>query len=142
MGPDDDLRIAWTIGVALDAGQIVEWLYHDLAGIQCDPNGPGYARIIIRPQPVGDITWVRANYDSIRGRIASDWKRTPDGFALKVTIPANTTATVFVPATSADHVTEGRLPAARAKGVRFLRCESGAAVYEIGGGEYAFASQL
>jgi hypothetical protein len=123
-------------------GQIMEWFYHDLAGIQCDPNGPGFAGIIIKPQPVGDITWVKAGYDSIRGRIASDWNRSPDRFTLKVTIPANTTATVFIPAQAADRVTEGRLPAAKAEGVKFLRCESGVAVYEIGSGRYEFSSRL
>jgi hypothetical protein len=123
-------------------GQIMEWFYHDLAGIGCDPNGPGFARIIIRPQPVGDLTWAKASYDSIRGRIVSDWKRVGDTFTLKVTIPANTTATVFVPASSADRVTEGRTPASLAKGIRFLHQGPGQAVYEVGGGQYEFHSRL
>jgi pectin methylesterase-like acyl-CoA thioesterase len=123
-------------------GQIVEWLYHDLAGIQCDPNGPGFAKIVIRPQPVGDLTWVKASYDSVRGRIVSEWKKDSARFTLRVTIPANTTATVFIPAASADRVTEGRLPASKAKGVRFLRQEAGQAVYQIGSGRYEFSSWL
>jgi len=123
-------------------GQIMEWFYHELAGIGCDPNGPGFARIVIRPQPVGDLTWVKASYDSIRGRIVSDWRRDGDAFTLKVTIPANTTATVAVPAASADRVTEGRTPASPAKGVRFLRQEPGQAVYEVGSGRYEFHSRL
>ena len=48
-------------------GQITEWFYQDLAGIAADPAGPGFQKIIIRPQPVGDLTWARAGYDSIRG---------------------------------------------------------------------------
>ncbi len=123
-------------------GQIMEWFYHDLAGIQCDPNGPGFAKIVIRPQPVGDVTWVKASYDSIRGRISSEWKRKGDTFTLKVTVPANTTATVFIPTASADRVTEGRLPASKAKAVRFLRQEADLAVYEIGGGKYEFTCRL
>jgi hypothetical protein len=50
-------------------GRIQEWFYHDRAGIGCDPAGPGFKKIIIHPQPVGDLTRVKAAYDSIRGMI-------------------------------------------------------------------------
>jgi alpha-L-rhamnosidase len=60
---------------------------------------------------------------------------------MQVTIPANTTATVYVPAKDAASVTEGGKPAAQAKGVKFLRLEDGAAVYEIGSGRYSFLSR-
>ena len=50
-------------------GQIQEWFYHDLAGIQNDPANAGFKKIIINPQPVGDVTWVKAGYDSIHGKI-------------------------------------------------------------------------
>jgi alpha-L-rhamnosidase len=123
-------------------GQIMEWFYRDLAGIQCDPNGPGFARIVIRPQPVGDLTWVKVSYDSIKGRIVSEWKKDSGQFSLTVQIPANTTATVFIPTASADRVTEGRVSASKAKGVRFLREEAGQAVYQIASGRYEFTCRL
>lgn len=123
-------------------GQIQEWFYHDLAGIGGDPAGAGFKKIIIRPQPVGDINWVKAEYDSIRGKIVSDWQRARGQFTLRVTIPANTTATVSVPATSADRVTESGRPAARSKGVKFLGTENGSAVFEIESGSYVFKSRL
>ena len=75
------------------------------------PAGPGFKKIIINPQPVGDLTWVKASYDSIRGKIVSDWKRDGGKFTLNVTIPPNTTATVLVPAKSAEAVTESRVTA-------------------------------
>ena len=56
-------------------GQIMEWFYHDLAGIQNDPGSPGFQQILIQPHPVGDITWTRVRFNSIRGKIVSDWKR-------------------------------------------------------------------
>jgi alpha-L-rhamnosidase len=59
-----------------------------------------------------------------------------------VVIPANATATVYVPAAAADEVTEGGQPAGQSNGVRFLRMEGAAAVYEVGSGEYAFVSEL
>jgi alpha-L-rhamnosidase len=58
-----------------------------------------------------------------------------------VEIPANTTATVHVPSADAAAVTEGGRPAAKAQGVRFLRMEDAAAVYEIGSGRYRFVSR-
>ena len=121
-------------------GQIMEWFYHDLAGIGPDPAGPGFKKIIIRPQPVGNLKWVKASYDSIRGRISSEWKWSNGRFALKVTIPANTTATVFVPSMPETKVSEGKVAAEDSRGVRFLRREDERMVYMVGCGEYEFHS--
>jgi hypothetical protein len=123
-------------------GQIMEWFYHDVAGIGDDPAGPGFKKIIIRPQPAGDLTWARASYDSIRGKITSDWKHAAGKFTLNVTIPANTTATVFIPAASSETVTEGGRPAAQSGGVKFLRMENDRAVFEIESGAYTFGSRF
>jgi hypothetical protein len=123
-------------------GQIQEWFYQDLAGIQNAPDSPGFKKIVINPQPVGDVTWVKASYDSIRGKIISDWKRDDGKFTLRVTIPASTTATVFVPAESADEVLENGKSAASSDGVKFLRFENGRAIYEIVSGSYKFESRF
>ncbi|HEU5122908.1 MAG TPA: family 78 glycoside hydrolase catalytic domain [Verrucomicrobiae bacterium] len=119
-------------------GQIIEWFYKDVAGIDSDPEGPGFQKIIIRPQPAGDLTWARASYDSIHGKIVSDWKRENGQFILKIRIPANTTATVFLPAKSLDSITESGRPAGQSEGVKFLRQENGRAIFAIGSGEYNF----
>jgi len=120
-------------------GQITEWFYHDLAGIQCDPEGPGFRKIIIKPALLDDLTWVKASYDSVRGPIRTAWERENGRVALHVTIPPNAAATVHVPARGAAAVTEGGRPAAHAPGVRFLRMEGGAAVLAVGSGDYTFA---
>ncbi len=122
-------------------GQLMEWFYADLAGISPDPAGPGFKKILLRPQPVGDVAWVKCAYDSVRGRIESNWKRTGGKFNWTVTIPAGTTATVFVPARQVGSVTEGGVVAAQSPNVRLVRQEKGRAVYEIGSGTYQFASQ-
>jgi hypothetical protein len=114
-------------------GQIQEWFYHDLAGIQNAPDSAGFKKIVINPQPVGDVTRVNASYNSIRGKIVSDWKRDGGKFTLKISIPANTTATVFVPAKSANAV-------AKTDGATFLRMENGRAIFAIGSGDYTFVS--
>ena len=141
------LTEAWNGGSSQDhfmLGQIQEWFFHDLAGIQNAPGSAGFKQIVINPQPVGDVTWVKASYNSIRGKIVSDWKRGGEKFILNVTIPPNTTATVFVPAKSVDAVTESGGAAGSFKNncVKFLREENGRVVYEIESGEYKFESQF
>lgn len=141
------LTEAWDAGRASSQnhfmlGQIMEWFYHDLAGIRADPDGAGFKRIIIRPAVVGDLTWVNCSYDSIRGRIASRWKREGNRFTLEVTIPANTTATVWVPAKHPRQVREGNSPANRSQGVMSLRGEEGRAIYTVGSGKYLFQAEL
>ena len=114
-------------------GQIQEWFYHDLAGIRSDGNG--FKKITIAPQPVGDVTWAKAGYNSVRGKIISDWKRDGGRFTLKVTIPPNTTATVLVPTKSGGTTTA-------TSGARFLRMDFGCDVFEAGSGDYKFESSF
>ncbi len=72
--------------------------------------------------------------------IASDWKIDGGSFHWDVTVPPNTTATVWVPAKEERSVTEGGRRASEIKGIKFLRRESDAAVYEVGSGNYRFVS--
>ncbi len=113
-------------------GQIEEWFYHDLAGIQ--PATNGFKQIVIAPQPVGDVHWVKASYNSVRGNIVCDWKRAAEKFTLKISIPANTTATVFVPSNPGTPVQVS------SHNVKLLRDEIDRAVFEVGSGEYEFGS--
>ncbi len=121
-------------------GHIMEWFYADLAGIQA--GAPGFKRILIKPQPVGDISWVNAHYDSPYGRIVSNWKREKSRLSMEVTIPANTTAEIFVPAKEAKTVIESGKPAAEAEGVKFLRTQDAAVVFAVGSGTYRFETAL
>ena len=120
-------------------GSAGEWMFGTAAGIA--EETPGYKRILIRPTPGGGFEFLRASYDSIRGPIKTEWRVKDDAFSLDVTIPANTTATVFIPAADPAKVTEGGQPVAKAAGVKFLRAEPGAAVYEVGSGTYSFAAK-
>jgi hypothetical protein len=122
-------------------GQINEWFYHDLAGIQADPAAPGFRRVIIRPAIVGDLRWVKARFESIHGAILSSWRREGAGLSVDVTIPANASAAIYVPAVDARSVLESGRPAALCQQVRFLRMEKGAAVFEVGSGRYRFSSR-
>jgi alpha-L-rhamnosidase len=127
-------------------GAVCEWMFRTLAGIESD--GPGYSRIIIRPKPPRPgsnaqhepINWVKASYDSIRGRIETHWRIDGDRFLLNVRIPANTTATVYLPSADAASVTEGGNSLDQAEGVRLLRVDGDLAVVTIHSGHYEFVS--
>lgn len=127
-------------------GAVAEWMFRELAGI--DTDGPGYQRLRIRPNPPQpgsnpdhpSIDWVRAEYHSIRGKITSQWRRTPDRFELRLSIPPNTTATVFLPAREPQAITADEHLLADCEGVRFLRMEGDRAVLAVQSGTYRFAS--
>jgi alpha-L-rhamnosidase len=122
-------------------GDLLTWLYEDLAGIQSDPGRPGFRHIVMRPRPVGDLRFVRATHRSPYGLIASAWRKEGRTFDWRLTVPPNTTATVFIPTTGAGRVTEGGRPVAAAAGVQFRRREAGCVVCEIGSGQYHFHSR-
>jgi alpha-L-rhamnosidase len=122
-------------------GHVDEWFFRGLGGIRNDPAGPGFSKIIIRPQLVGDLAWAKAVYNSVRGRIACSWKREGGKLTIDVTIPANAAATVYVPVEEGSSVTESGKPAAHAEGVRYLRKDGRAAVFEVESGAYHFATR-
>lgn len=78
-------------------GHIMEWFYHDLAGIQPDPASPGFGGIRLKPAFVGGITWVNATNESPRGPIVSNWALTHNSAAFNVTIPVGSAAKVYLP---------------------------------------------
>jgi alpha-L-rhamnosidase len=87
------------------------------------------------------INWVRAHYDSIHGRITSGWKSERKRFELEVQIPANTTATVYLPGQDIAGVTEAGKGLAHANGIKFLRKEGDRLVLAIESGAYHFSSR-
>jgi len=123
-------------------GSVSEWFYKWIAGIQPDSNAIGFNRIVIKPQVAGDLTWVKSNYHSIRGNIKSEWNYEDGRFHLKVSIPANTIATVFIPTKSVSSITESGISANLAEEVQFLRVVNNSAIYKIGSGTYDFISNF
>jgi alpha-L-rhamnosidase len=122
-------------------GDLGIWLFEYLAGIKADPNQPGFKHIMMRPEPVRDLKFVRAAHYSPFGWIVSDWKRDSAGFHWHITVPANTTATVHVPTRDAQSVTENGRDAFGAPGVKFVGMQDGRAVFEVGSGDYKFQSR-
>ena len=119
-------------------GACGEWMFRSMLGIETD--GAGFKKITMKPELGEGITWAKGHYDSIQGRISSDWKIENKTFHWNITVPANTTATVYVPAKDAAAVTESGKPASEAEGVKFLRMENDRAVYQVAAGSYGFVS--
>jgi alpha-L-rhamnosidase len=120
------------------------WFIEGLAGIQPDPNGPGYKRFIIKPgvlrkQP---LDWVKARFESPYGTIASEWQIRSGVLELKVSVPPNTTATLYLPTADPKSVKEGNAPLPKVRGVKHLRDEEGRSVLEIQPGRYSFEAAL
>ncbi len=122
-------------------GDLDIWLHEYLGGIRPDPEAPGFKKIIIKPEVVGDLAWVKDSYDSIHGRIESEWHKSSARFELRVSIPVNTTATVHLPAEDIKFVTESGRPVEHAKGIKLLRQANSRIVFQIGSGNYLFASR-
>jgi alpha-L-rhamnosidase len=128
-------------------GAVCEWMFKSLVGI--DTDGPGYKRIVLRPGPPTassnpdnePIHWVKAEYDSIRGKIAVEWKQSAASFDYKVTVPTNTTAKLFLPATSAGRVTEGGNRLEDADGVILHGVEGDRLRLALDSGTYHFVTQ-
>ncbi|HAK96116.1 MAG TPA: alpha-rhamnosidase [Planctomycetes bacterium] len=121
-------------------GDLLTWMYEYLVGIRPDPEEAGFARIILRPVPVGDLTAANAGLRSPHGRISSSWRIDGGRFEYRVRVPVNTSAEVWVPAKDAAAVMEGDVPAAQARGVAFARMDGGCAVFRVGSGLYCFVS--
>jgi alpha-L-rhamnosidase len=121
------------------------WFLEGLAGIKPDLQDPGMKHFILKPGVVNDpsLKWVKAHHDSLYGRIVSNWtiddKRT---LTWNVTVPPNTTATLYLPTADANTATESGRPLAEAKGVKQGTAQSGEAVLELRPGAYEFQSSL
>ena len=112
-------------------GSIDEWFYRSLLGI--NNAAPGFSKIIIKPQPAGNLTWAKGSYHSIRGEITSGWRRDGDHLILHVVIPANTIATIYIPSNENSTVTENDKPVT-------AQFENGYKIIEEGSGDYNFSS--
>lgn len=121
-------------------GAVGAWMYFNIAGIQSD--GPGFKRLVIHPRPGGGLTYAKASYDSIRGRIATEWKLANGVFSLNVATPANTSATVYLPASAGEKVTESGKSLDQAVGVKFVGIQAGLVRLEVGSGSYSFSAKL
>ncbi len=121
-------------------GAVCQWIFENIGGIQTD--GPAFKHIVLKPQPGGTLTYAKTSFQSIRGLIQTDWQLDGPVFQCQLSIPPNTTATLYIPTDNASSVTESNIPATQAAGVTFIEFKNGYAIYSLMSGAYHFQSRL
>jgi alpha-L-rhamnosidase len=113
-----------------------------LGGIRPDPAAYGMQKVLIKPKLVGTLTWVKSQHESLYGLIVSNWTRAGGKVTLEVTIPPNTTATVYLPTSDSETIMESGLPLAKAPGVQLLSVRDNIAILQVASGSYRFAGDF
>ncbi len=119
-------------------GAVGQWMMAYSLGIERE--APGFKSFILQPEPdpTGQMTFARGYYDSMYGRISSAWKTEDGKLIYEASVPANTSATLYLPATSEKSITEGGQPVNKSKGITFVKFENGKASYKLVSGNYKF----
>jgi alpha-L-rhamnosidase len=117
-------------------GSIDEWFYRALLGI--NSMEPGFRKIQIKPQPVGDLLWAKGSYESVKGKITSDWKRDGNQFTLHVVIPPNTRAEIWIPCKADDAIRESGQPITANGPEGIPGYKNGYFILTVGSGTYTF----
>jgi len=116
-------------------------MYRVVAGIDTYESGAGYKKIKIKPHIGGGLINVEANYQTDYGMIGSHWKSTGTELQFDVEIPANTTATIYIPAKDINAVKENNKSLATMNDIKITGNEKDYVVVELGSGKYSFTSQ-
>jgi alpha-L-rhamnosidase len=115
-------------------------MYRVITGIDTKSDTPGYKHIVIKPHPGGNLTYANADYETPYGKVSSHWKTDSTTFSLDVEIPANTVATIYIPAKANSTVLEGGNALTGAKAIKPQGMEDGYMAVEVGSGSYHFTS--
>jgi alpha-L-rhamnosidase len=118
-------------------GDLLIWYYENLAGIRSDTNQVAFKKIILKPESIDKLSYVKASYHSVHGLIQSAWNKRGKQFNWSITVPANTTAWVYIPAAK-EKIVEGGKAIQLVTNVRYIKQEDGYSVFEIGSGSYTF----
>ena len=117
-------------------GAIGDWMYRNMAGLS--EAEPGYKKIKIMPHVGGGITSAKADLQTYYGKASSGWQLQNNQLILNVEVPANTSASIFVPAKNADAITEGGKKLSSSKTVKIAGKEGEYIKVETGSGRYVF----
>ncbi|MBV9961430.1 MAG: family 78 glycoside hydrolase catalytic domain [Parafilimonas sp.] len=122
-------------------GAIGDWMYRVVAGIDTYEDGPGYKHIKIMPHVGGGFTYANADYKTYYGNIGSHWKIDNSNFILDVEIPANTTATIFIPTSNVASIKESNKLFSSSQ-MKIPGSVNGYVQVEIGSGKYHFSASV
>ncbi|ADQ07902.1 alpha-L-rhamnosidase [Caldicellulosiruptor hydrothermalis 108] len=116
-------------------GSIGDWLYRVVAGIDTSEEKPGYKHILIKPYPQA-FQFVEAQYNSINGLIKVFWENKKNEFYMKVHIPPNTSASIYLP--YSEKLDEKEISFTPRSEIREIRKEKEGVVIKTGSGKYEF----
>ena len=121
-------------------GSVVEWMYEYMGGIT--PLEAGFGKVRIKPYLGDELNGITSHYDSIRGVIETYWQQDDDQLILNVTIPANTTAEVYLPATDPKRITESDKALSEVKAITGIKFDNGSTEVSVGSGTYNFIIKM
>jgi alpha-L-rhamnosidase len=122
-------------------GDLITWYYENLAGIRTDKEAVGFKKITMKPSLPDELQFVNASYKSAYGLIKSNWKKNNGVFEWNISIPANTTARVFIPAVSENNVTESG-KALNSDDIKIISWKANVLAIEVPSGDYQFKSTI
>src|SRR5664280_1412849 len=117
-------------------GAIGDWMYRVSAGIET--MGPGYKHIVIQPHPTQKLEYSKASFESSYGTISSGWEKKDGKVIVKVSIPVNTTATIILPATNQEKVTESGKQLSQNAYLKDIKAADNNLSMQAGSGDYVF----
>ena len=119
-------------------GAIGDWMYRKMAGIDTYEDGAGYKHILVKPYIGGGFKDVSATLKTYYGTLGNSWKVDNDKLAMAVEIPANTRATIYIPAADVQNVKESGKALSAIKEIKITGKEDGYVIVETGSGKYNF----
>lgn len=119
-------------------GDLIIWYYEYLAGIRNEAESAGFKKIEMKPLLVGDLTYVNASYQSVRGEIRSHWRREGTTFIWDIAIPANTTASVYLPEAVGKEIKEANQDLNDIKSITGVRTDGNWVIIDLESGKYSF----
>ncbi len=123
------------------------WLYRKLAGMQVDPENPGYRNIIFKPMPAGGLTWAKYTNQTPYGKAGISWRKQGGTFVIDITVPVGSEAMVYVPLLKKRIVTENGTEISKDSGsqpsktgIQMFQDEEGYRLLKLYSGDYHFVS--
>ncbi len=104
-----------------------------------EPDADGTVRAAVSPPSAG-LDRAEGSVPTVAGPVQASWQRRGKGMTMALTVPANATATVRLPAGAPSRVREGGAAAVTAPGVRAVSAAGGVVVLSVGSGTYRFTS--
>ncbi len=117
------------------------WFYRKLAGMNADPEFPGYKHLIFRPQPVSDMTFAKYFNQTPSGEAGISWENKDQLFSMQIKVPVGATATVYVPVLKGNLITESGKEITSSENVKFLKVDGEYQVFFVNSGQYQFLSK-